>query len=151
MERRGTWLCGLAAALVLTAAAPAATEKQPDTEITQGTAPVRCKSTCRGLGIEKVTAGEEHCGLVSRERKRRALDLACSLAEEHREELVARARERAAEKCDRTDDHEGCACEGRARKWENVYTHVLSQRCWSECGWAYVIECDHEGEEGGTH
>lgn len=35
--------------------------------------------------------------------------------------------------------------------WENVYTHVVSVRCWAECGWAYLIDCEEiEPEDEGN-
>ena len=112
-----------------------------------------CRSKCRGLGLDKVKAGDEHCGLVSRERKRTALDAACTLADSKREELQVLAQERAESRCGHIGEREGCRCEGELRRWENVYTNHLSGRCWSECGWAYLIECKRESEvdraEGG--
>lgn len=103
-----------------------------------------CRGKYRGLGIAKVKAGDEHCGLVSRRHKRAALDAACILADSKQEELQARARERAEGKCGHLLEHESCRCESELRHWENVYTNHLSGRCWSECGWAYVIECDRK-------
>ncbi len=103
-----------------------------------------CREKCRGLGIDKVKAGDEHCGLVPRKRKRVALAAACSLADSNQEELKARAQERAENKCRYAGQREGCQCQGELRRWENVYTNHLSGRCWTECGWAYLIECDRE-------
>ena len=110
-----------------------------------------CGTECRGLGIEKVKAGDEHCGLLSRERKDTALDAACALAETHRRELQKKAEERASDKCGAVRERKGCRCRGELRRWQNVYTHVLSQRCWTECGWAYLIGCERrpEGDGGG--
>ncbi len=105
-----------------------------------------CREKCRGLGLDKVKAGDEHCGLIPRKRKRTALDAACSLADSNREELQARAQERAESKCDHVGERDGCRCRGELRRWENVYTNHLSGRCWTECGWAYVIECEPEPE-----
>ncbi len=105
-----------------------------------------CRAKCRGLGLDKVKAGDEHCGLVPRERKRAALDAACTLADGQREELRARARERAEGKCGDAGKREGCRCRGEHRRWENVYTNHLSGRCWTECGWAYLLECEREPE-----
>ena len=105
-----------------------------------------CHAKCSALGVDKVKAGDEHCGLVSRRRKRAALDAACELAGSHREELRARAREKAAEKCGHVGERQGCRCEGEMRRWENVYTNHFSQRCWAECGWAYFLECGREPE-----
>ncbi len=108
--------------------------------------PPSCRAECRGLGVDKVKAGDEHCGLVPRERKRTALDAACSLADSRPEELQARARERAENKCGHVAERDGCRCEGGLRRWENVYTNHLSGRCWTECGWAYLLECQREPE-----
>ena len=108
-----------------------------------------CGTECRGLGIEKVKAGDEHCGLVPPRRKDEALEAACRLARKHREELQARAQEKAWEKCRKVNERKGCRCAGEIRRWQNVYTHVMSQRCWTECGWAYLIECEREPEAGG--
>ncbi len=105
-----------------------------------------CRLKCRGLGLDKVKAGDEHCGLVPRGHKRAALDAACVLAESKREELQARARERAEGKCGQVGERQGCRCRGEIRRWENVYTNHLSGRCWTECGWAYLIECDRQPE-----
>ena len=76
-----------------TVALPGMAQETPDE--TSGSDGLSCGTSCRGLGIEKVKAGDTHCGLVSRERKDRALDMACSLSEENREELQALATERA--------------------------------------------------------
>ena len=103
-----------------------------------------CRAECRGLGLDKVKAGDEHCGLVPRKRKRTALDAACRLADSHRQELQARARERAGNKCGHVGERQGCRCRGELRRWENVYTNHLSGRCWTECGWAYLLECERE-------
>ena len=100
-----------------------------------------CKNSCRGLGIEKVKAGEEHCGLVTRERKNESLAAACDLAESHREDLQRQAQEAAASECEAQLDSPACGCRREMRRWENVYTHVFSQRCWTECGWAFLIDC----------
>ncbi len=105
-----------------------------------------CSLKCRGLGLDKVKADDEHCGLVSRERKRIALEAACTLADSKKDELQARAQERAHNKCGHVSEREGCRCDGELRRWENVYTNHLSGRCWTECGWAYLIECDQEPE-----
>ena len=105
-----------------------------------------CRAKCSGLGVDKVKAGDEHCGLVARKRKRAALEAACRLAEMKRQELQAEARERAENKCAHVAGREGCRCEGEVRRWENVYTNHLSQRCWAECGWFYQLECDRERE-----
>ncbi len=105
-----------------------------------------CRAKCRGLGLDKVKAGDEHCGLVPRERKRTALDAACSLADSKPDELQARARERAESRCGAASEREGCRCRGELRRWENVYTNHLSGRCWTECGWAYLLECEREPE-----
>ena len=109
-----------------------------------------CQNSCRGLGIEKVRAGDEHCGLVPRAVKDEALDAACRLAESHHESLQSRAEERARGKCAEQIDREACRCRTELRAWQNVYTHVLSKNCWTECGWAYLIECERrpEAEEG---
>jgi hypothetical protein len=114
---------------------------QETSDQTSGSVGATCGTNCRGLGIEKVKAGDEHCGLVSRERKDRALDMACSLSEENREELQALATERASDKCSDEESRKECECTVEIRPWQNVYTHVLSQRCWTECGWAVLIEC----------
>ncbi len=143
----GLLLAALAVATLLAASGDAGAD-----ETAPGTTAPRCKAECRGLGLEKVKAGDEHCGLVSREHKDAALDAACTLADSHREELQALAEERARDKCGSTADREGCRCRVEFRRWENVYTHVLSQRCWTECGWACFIECRREpeaGEDGG--
>jgi hypothetical protein len=105
-----------------------------------------CRAKCRGLGLDKVKAGDEHCGLVPRERKRAALEAACALADGQRPELQARARERAENKCGHAGEREGCRCRGEHRRWENVYTNHLSGRCWAECGWAYFLECERQPE-----
>ena len=109
-----------------------------------------CGTSCRGLGIEKVKAGDKHCGLVPRERKDRALDAACSLSEENREELQALARERASDKCSDSEGRKECECTAELHPWQNVYTHVLSQRCWTECGWAVLIECGARSVDEGA-
>ena len=109
-------------------------------EAAQREASLECSGSCRGLGIEKVKAGDEHCGLVPRERKDRALDLACSLSKENRKSLQSHAKERASSKCSNAGETDYHRCKSSLRRWQNVYTHVLSQRCWAECGWAYVIE-----------
>ena len=67
-----------------------------------------CTRDCRGLGIEKVKAGEEHCGLVSPERKAEALAAACGLAESHHDELQKLAEERAVAKCAAERDSPSC-------------------------------------------
>ncbi len=126
------------ALLGLLALTPAAVIAQ-ETETTQ---PPSCSAKGRGLGLDKVKAGDEHCGLVPRERKRTALDAACTLADMKPEELQARARERAESKCGDAGEREGCRCKGELRRWENVYTNHLSGRCWTECGWAYLLECE---------
>ena len=125
--------------LWLTPAAAVPQESQPSGALS-------CRAKCRGLGLDKVKAGDEHCGLVPRKRKRTALDAACTLAKTKREELQARAKERAEEKCGHVGGREGCRCQGELRRWENVYTNHLSGRCWAECGWAYLIECEREPE-----
>ncbi len=112
----------------------------------QTTSAPNCHAECRGLGIDKVKAGDEHCGLVSRERKRIALDAACTLADSKREELQALAQERAENKCERVGERQGCRCEGGLRRWDYLYTNHFSGRCWTESGWAYLIECDREPE-----
>jgi hypothetical protein len=119
----------------------------PDTA--QDSAAPSCSRECRGLGIEKVKAGDEHCGLISRERKDEALDAACGLAESHREKLHQLAEEKAWQRCSTVRDRPDCRCETELRSWNNVYTHVFSQRCWAECGWAFLIECDRRPEEDG--
>ncbi|MCP3963962.1 MAG: hypothetical protein GY719_39520 [bacterium] len=112
----------------------------------QNTTAPSCRGECRGLGLEKVKAGDEHCGLVPRERKRIALEAACELADSKREELQALAKERAETKCGHLGEREGCRCETEFRRWENVYTNQWSKRCWTECGWAYLIECERAPE-----
>jgi hypothetical protein len=109
---------------------------------------VRCDTGCRGLGVEKVKAGDEHCGFLPRDRKEEALEAACELAGRHRESLVSRARELAAEQCGDAARQASCRCEGELRRWENTYTHLLSQRCWSECGWAYLLGCSRATDSG---
>ncbi len=108
-----------------------------------------CDNSCRGLGIEKVKAGDEHCGLVPRERKDESLAAACGLADAHREELERRAEKKASNKCEKELASPACSCRRELRRWENVYTHVLSQRCWAECGWAYLIDCERRPKAGG--
>jgi len=121
---------------------PVPARGNPAPETTQDSAAPSCENSCRGLGVEKVKAGDEHCGLVPRERKDEALDVACGLAESHHEELQQGALERAEAKCEAQRDRSGCRCQTELRSWQNVYTHVLSQRCWTECGWAALIECE---------
>ena len=120
-------------------ALPGFAQETPDE--TSGSVETSCGTSCRGLGIEKVKAGDTHCGLVTRERKDRALDMACSLSEENREELQALAAERAWDKCPEEEGRKECECTAVLHPWQNVYTNVLSQRCWTECGWAVLIEC----------
>ena len=132
----------VAAILVLLQLVPTATLAQ-ESSTTQAPS---CRAECRGLGVDKVKAGDEHCGLVPRKRKRIALDAACELADSKREELQALAREQAENRCDYVLEREGCRCDGKIRRWENVYTNHLSGRCWAECGWAYLLECEREPE-----
>ena len=139
MRATASWMPRAVAAMVLLLV-PAGALAQ------ESSAAPSCRAECRGLGLDKVKAGDEHCGLVPRERKRIALDAACELADSKREELEARARERAENKCGYVLEREGCSCDGEVRRWENVYTNHLSGRCWTECGWAYVIECEREAE-----
>ena len=113
---------------------------------TQDSAPTSCENECRGLGLKKVQAGEEHCGLVPRETKDEALDAACRLAEANRQKLEVLAEEKAREKCADEIDQPACSCRTELRPWQNVYTHVLSQNCWTECGWAFLIDCDRRPE-----
>ncbi len=108
-------------------------------------------TACRGLGLEKVKAGDQHCGLASRKRKAAALEAACNLAEVNREELEARAKSRAQDKCRKPADAEEYRCSEELHRWENVYTNVISVRCWAECGWAYLIDCEKvEPEDKGS-
>ena len=134
----------LALAAALAAAAPglASAQDDPAAQTTQESVAPHCTNSCRGLGIEKVKAGEKHCGLISRERKDLSLDAACLLADSHRKELETMAEERAREKCDQQLDQTACRCQTELARWQNVYTHVFSQRCWTECGWAFLVECD---------
>ena len=125
---------------------PVAAQETPEPDATQDPPAPSCDKSCRGLGIEKVKAGDEHCGLVPRERKDESLDAACGLAESHREELQRLAEERARGKCDDELDQAACLCRIELRSWQNVYTHVLSQKCWTECGWASLIECERRPE-----
>jgi hypothetical protein len=133
----------LVALLAVAAAAAASLPGRADTPQDAPPEPPtpNCANSCRGLGIEKVKAGDEHCGLIPRERKDESLDAACSLAESHREQLQATAETRARRKCSEQLDQEACSCRTELRPWQNVYTHVFSQRCWAECGWAFLIEC----------
>lgn len=133
-----------AVAAMLCLGAPAPPALADGAAATQGEAGPPCSGECRGLGIEKVKAGDEHCGLVPRERKDTALDAACTLAESHREELQAYAEEQARGECAAVERREGCRCEGELRRWQNVYTHVFSQRCWTECGWAFLLQCQRD-------
>ena len=143
-------------ALVLTAALAAAAYAAghgraaagPAQEAPEDAAPASCANECRGLGLRKVQAGEEHCGLVPREIKDDALDAACRLAEANRQKLEALAEERAREKCAGEIDQPACTCRTELRPWQNVYTHVLSKNCWTECGWAFLIDCDRRPEAG---
>lgn len=107
-----------------------------------------CTRDARGLGTEKVKAGDEHCGFVSRVQKTKALDTACSLSEEHRGALQSFAEEKARDQCSASYDRRDIVCSGELREWQNVYTHVLSQRCWAECGWAFVIDCEPSSRGG---
>ena len=127
------------AILVAAAGGPAPADAARDAA--RGRPAASCKNSCRGLGIEKVKAGDEHCGLISRERKDEALDAACGLADSHRAELEATAEKKARQECSDELDEERCACRTELRRWQNVYTHVFSQRCWAECGSAFLIEC----------
>jgi hypothetical protein len=113
--------------------------QQETSEAPERDTTLACSGSCRGLGIEKVKAGDVHCGLVARERKDRALDLACSLSVESRDDLQSHAKQRALSKCSRPEG-DGDLCTGSLSRWQNVYTNVLSQRCWAECGWAFLIE-----------
>lgn len=124
----------------------AAVGQQPPAD--EATHPAACQADYRGLGVEKVKAGDEHCGWTPRERKVRALDAACALGSENAEALKALARQRAEKKSSEVRNREGCTCTIELRRWENVYTHVLSQRCWTECGWSAQVEC--RPEEGGA-
>ena len=142
-------------ALVLTAAiataaqaaGPGEAAASPAQEAPEDAAPASCQRECRGLGLRKVQAGEEHCGLVPRDIKDEALDAACRLAESSRAELEALAAEKARAKCADEIDQPACSCRTELRAWQNVYTHVLSQNCWTECGWAFLVECAPQPEE----
>ncbi len=134
-------LAAAAFALLLPVAALAGREA-----LAQASTAASCSGSCRGLGLEKVKAGDEHCGFISRERKETALAAACGLAESNHEALSQTAEERAWAKCDDSRDESACSCTTELRSWQNIYTHVLSQRCWAECGWAYVIECERRSE-----
>ena len=132
---RGRLCSGTAAAALLTLALVTWAGEE-------GSDAVRCHSGCRGLGVEKVKAGDEHCGFVPRERKDLALDTACRLADLHREVLESQAEESARTQCGQPMNQAGCRCVAQVRRWENTYTHLLSQRCWTECGWAYELACE---------
>ena len=134
----------VAMAIATAAPGPLSAQDSPTAETTESSAAPSCDNDCRGLGIEKVKAGEEHCGLIPSERKDESLAAACGLAESHREELHKLAEERAREKCEEQLDQTACRCKTELRPWQNVYTHVLSQRCWTECGWAFLIECEQQ-------
>lgn len=145
---RSALLLAITTTLGLSAAAsPLRAETQAQSE--QESAPANCGNSCRGLGIEKVKAGDEHCGLVPRERKDESLAAACGLADAHREELQQQAEKKAAGKCGAELASTDCGCRGELRRWENVYTHVLSQRCWTECGWAFLVDCERRPETDG--
>jgi hypothetical protein len=131
----------VAATAILAGPGGAPANAQDNTEAAPQAPPPACTNSCRGLGIEKVQAGEEHCGLVPRAIKDEALDAACRLAELHREALEARAEERSRGKCSQQTDEPACECRTELREWQNVYTHVLSQNCWTECGWAAFTVC----------
>ncbi len=130
----------IAANALLPASAPA--RNNPEADASQDSATASCADSCRGLGIEKVKAGDEHCGLIPRERKDESLDAACALAESHHEELQRLAEERARGKCDDHLEQSSCLCRTELRGWNNIYTHVFTQKCWTECGWAFLIECE---------
>ncbi len=155
--RAHTPIRSLALAATIAALAPfpspspseAQSPQPPRPEATRASAVPSCNNSCRGLGIDKVRAGDEHCGLVPRETKDRALDAACGLAESHRETLQRRAEEKAREKCAEQGDHAACLCRTELRAWQNVYTHVLSKNCWTECGWAFLIECERRPDDDG--
>ena len=127
---------------------PSAGRADEGPEATRASSAPSCLSSCRGLGVEKVKAGDEHCGFIPRARKDESLDAACRLAESHQEKLQQRADERAREKCADELDRSGCECRTELRRWQNVYTQVFSQRCWTECGWAAVVECEREAASG---
>ena len=132
----------LLVAIVAAGPVPSPAQDDPAPEATQDSVAPSCQNSCRGLGIKKVQAGDVHCGLVSREIKDEALDAACGLAEAHRESLQEQAEEKAWEKCAEESDQAACRCRTELRSWQNVYTHVFSQRCWTECGWAFLVECE---------
>jgi hypothetical protein len=122
--------------------------ESPEPEATRDAPTPSCDKSCRGLGVEKVQAGHEHCGLIPRERKDEALDAACRLADSQRDELRQRARENAEHKCSQEREESACLCRSELRSWQNVYTHVLSQNCWTECGWAFLIDCGRRPAAG---
>ncbi len=92
--------------------------------------------SCRHLGVVEIKVGSEHCGYIDPEHKRAIQATACTLAESREEELKMEARSDDST-CKSTD------CRGSLRPWQNIYTHVFSQNCWSECGWAWVLDCEH--------
>ena len=140
----------IAAAAALTwSPSPASAQTEPGHDTARASATPSCHNSCRGLGVKKVQAGSEHCGLIPRESKDEALDAACGLAESDRERLLDRAEEIAREKCAGQADEPACACRTEIRDWQNVYTHVLSQNCWTECGWAFLIDCESRPDDDG--
>ncbi len=141
----------LAMAAAISHAGPgaAAAVAGPSPETVQETPDAGCDNSCRGLGLEKVKAGDEHCGLIPRARKDESLDAACQLAAAHRDDLQERAEERVREKCAEELDRSECECRIELREWQNVYTHVFSQNCWTECGWAALVECERPAADQG--
>ena len=67
--------------------------QQETSEGTRSDAAISCGTSCRGLGIEKVKAGDEHCGFLTQERKEKALDMACSLSVDNQDDLQRLAKE----------------------------------------------------------
>ncbi len=91
--------------------------------------------SCRHLGVIEIKIGSEHCGYLDPDRKLSARNAACTLADQQKE-VLQREAQAGVSTCHSAD------CPGRWRRWENTYTHVISQNCWTECGWAWVVDCD---------
>jgi hypothetical protein len=99
--------------------------------------------TCHHLAVVEIKIGSEHCGYLDRDRKLSALKAACTLADQQQEALKKEVQN-SSSTCHSTD------CQAMWQRWENTYTHVISQNCWTECGWAWVVDCDSPQPEEST-
>lgn len=95
--------------------------------------------SCRHLGVVEIKVASEHCGYLDAQRKEAAFSAACTLADQQQEALQEEARE-GSSTCGALE------CQGRLRRWQNAYTHVISKNCWTECGWAWVVDCEPDSQ-----